>query len=231
MNSDNPSRGNIDFGRDYDLYRGLSESELGSLADIARLKICSEQQYLFTQHTPAERVFNLITGCALVERMSSTGHRQVLAFLFPGDFVGLSNTEFFEYGVKTLTEFTAHEFNQQKLLALADSAPQLKRNIKDISANVLAHALDQVYVLGQKKADERLCFLIVELLQRMPGATPENLLLPMTRQDIADYLGLTVETVSRSLAKLKRDGVISIPSRHVLRVENLAEVLHLADME
>ncbi len=231
MKSENPPGGSAEFGREYSLYRGLSDAELNQLAGIARLKVCPEQQYLFTQHTPAERAFNLVTGSALVERMSSTGHRQVLAFLFPGDFVGLSNSEYFEYGVKTLGNFTAYEFNQQKLLALAEDAPQLKRNIKDISANVLAHALDQVYVLGQKKADERLCFLVMELLQRMPGATPGKLELPMTRQDIADYLGLTVETVSRSLAKLKREGILSIPSRHVLRVENLDEVMHLADME
>lgn len=218
------------FDRNYALYRGVSDTELGKLAQIGRLKLRSEQQYLFTQHNPAERVFNLVTGTALVERMSNSGRRQVLAFLFPGDFVGLSNSDFQEYGVKTLTEVTAYELNLQKLLSIADETPQLKENFKNISANVLAHALDQVYILGQKRADERLCFLIMELLQRMPGATPDHLNLPMTRQDIADYLGLTVETVSRSLAKLKREGVISTPSRHVLKVENLDEVMHLADM-
>ncbi len=231
MHTDKPATGTADFGRDYHLYKDLDETELASLASIARLKVCPEQQYLFTQHTPAERVFNLVTGSALVERMSSTGHRQVLAFLFPGDFVGLSHSEFFEYGVKTLGNFTAYEFNQQKLLALADTSPRLKRNIKDISANVLAHALDQVYVLGQKKADERICFLIMELLQRLPGAAAEHLDLPMTRQDIADYLGLTVETVSRSLTKLKRDGVITTPSRHVLVVEDMDAVIEMANME
>jgi CRP/FNR family transcriptional regulator len=154
----------------------------------------------------------------------------VLAFLFPGNFVGLTNSDFFEYGVRTLTEVTAYEFNQHKLLELADTTPRLKQNIKRISANVLARALDQVYILGQKKADERICFLILQLLERMPGSTLERIELPMTRQDIADYLGLTVETVSRSLAKLKREGLIATPSRHLLRVNNVEEIMVRGNM-
>ncbi|WP_187276567.1 Crp/Fnr family transcriptional regulator [Parahaliea maris] len=221
----------VNFGRNYALYKGLSDAELRDLADIAKLRIRSEQQYLFTQHTTADQVFNLVTGTALVERMSSSGRRQVLAFLFPGDFVGLSNSDLREYAVKTLTEVTAYEFNQQKLRSLTETSPQLKENMKDISANVLAHALDQVFILGQKKADERICFLVMMFLQRMPGATLEHIDLPMTRQDIADYLGLTVETVSRSLAKLKRENIISTPSRHGLRVEDYDEVRRLADIE
>lgn len=223
-----PSTAN--FGRDYDLYRGLNEHELRQLADFAKLRICSPQQYLFTQHTPAERAFNLATGTALVERMSSSGRRQILAFVFSGNFVGLTNSDFCEYGVRALTEVTAYEFNQEKLLALADTTPRLKQNIKRISANVLARALDQVYILGQKKADERICFLILQLLERMPGSTVERIELPMTRQDIADYLGLTVETVSRSLTKLKREGVLATPSRHLLQVNNIKEVMVRGDM-
>jgi CRP/FNR family transcriptional regulator len=230
MNLDDLPPSTANFSRDYDLYSGLSETELRQLAEFARLRVRAPQQYLFTQHTPADRAFNLATGTALVERMSSSGRRQVLAFLFPGNFVGLTNSDFFEYGVRTLTEVTAYEFNQHKLLELADTTPRLKQNIKRISANVLARALDQVYILGQKKADERICFLILQLLERMPGSTLERIELPMTRQDIADYLGLTVETVSRSLAKLKREGLIATPSRHLLRVNNVEEIMVRGNM-
>lgn len=230
MNSDDLPPSTATFGRDYDLYSGLSEAELRRLADFAKLRTRPPQQYLFTQHTPADRVFNLASGAALVERMSTSGRRQVLAFLFSGNFVGLTNSDFCEYGVRTLTEVTAHEFNQQKLLALAETTPRLKENINNISANVLARALDQVYILGQKKADERLCFLILQLLERMPGSTEERIELPMTQQDIADYLGLTVETVSRSLTKLKNEGIITMPSRHRLKVNDMEAVMDRGDI-
>ncbi len=223
-----PSTAN--FGREHHLYNGLNDGELRQLANFAKLRIRSPQQYLFTQHTPAELAFNLVSGAALVERMSNSGRRQVLAFLFPGDFVGFTNSDFFEVGVKALTELTAYEFNQQKLLTLADTTPRLKQNIKKISANVLARALDQIYILGQKKADERICFLALQLLERMPGSTQEHIELPMTRQDMADYLGLTVETVSRSLAKLKQEGIISTPSRHLLQINDIEEVMSRGDM-
>ena len=216
---------------EYALYKQLSAMELKRLTELAKLKNVAEKQYLLTQHSPTTQVFNLATGIALIERISSAGRRQVLAFIFPGDFVGLSHSEHYEYGVKCLTDLSAYAFKKTDFRVLAEEIPQLKKNVSDIGANVLGRALDQVFILGQKKAEERLCFLFMQLLERLPGSSPELIHLPMTRQDMADYLGLTVETVSRALAKLKNDGLIAIPSPHYLSIVDIDAVSDLGDIE
>ncbi|WP_317928555.1 Crp/Fnr family transcriptional regulator [Halioxenophilus sp. WMMB6] len=218
------------FQNDYPLFRDLSEAELPLLADQAKLKVLDKQQYLCMQHSPSDRVFNIASGSAVVERISNDGRRQILAFVFPGDFVGLSNSDRFEYGIKCLTGTTAYEFKRQNLFDLSEKLPTLKANIKNIRALVLSLTFDQVYLLGQKKAHERVCFLLLHLLQRLPGATQMHLELPMTRADIADYLGLTVETVSRSMSKLKKEGLITLPTPNAVRIVDLEAVQELADI-
>ncbi len=223
--------GNGTHTREYVLFKELKADELDRLSSLTKIKILGEKQYLLSQYSPALQVFNIASGIALIERIASNGDRQVLAFIFPGDFVGLTQSEHFEYGVKCITEMQAYAFKRTEFMALAEDIPQLKKNISDIGANVLARALDQVFILGQKKAEERLCFLFLQLLERLPGATPDYIHLPMTRQDIGDYLGLTVETVSRALAKLKKEGLISIPSPHILKIEDLDGVTDLGEVE
>lgn len=216
---------------EYALFKSLNEDELQQLTEVSKLKVLSQKQHLLTQSSSATHVFNIASGIALIERISMNGRRQVLAFIFPGDFVGLTQSDRYEYGVKALTDATAYAFRKPEFRGLTETIPQLKKNIADIGANVLGHALDQVFILGQKKAEERLCFLFVQLLERMPEATAESIQLPMTRQDIADYLGLTVETVSRALAKLKSDKLIAIPTPQKITIIDLDKVSELGDIE
>ena len=213
------------------LFHALNNDEMEMIASIARQKDMVSHQYLFHQHSPANRVYNVIEGTAMVERTSSSGRRQILGFLFPGDFIGLTHSNYFEYSVKSLSKAKLCEFQREQLFALSEKLPNLKSNVEQISANVLARALDQIYILGQKKAHERLCFLFIQMLERMPGATPQQIDLPMTRQDIADYLGLTIETVSRSFAKLKQEGLIATPSPQRLQILDLEQTESLASAE
>jgi len=103
--------------------------------------------------------------------------------------------------------------------------------VRSIGGNILAHTLDQVFALGQKKAHERVCFLLKQLSSWQPSQQAHRLELLMTRQDIADYLGLTIETVSRAFGKLKREGVIDIYSAHTVEIldRDTVEALALAD--
>jgi CRP/FNR family transcriptional regulator len=222
---------NVSFENDCPLFRNMSEYEQQRLSQSSRLKVLSKQQYLFMQHSPSDRVFNISSGAGTVEKISSSGRRQILAFIFPGDFVGLSQSDNYEYGVKSLSGMTAYEFKRNNLFTLSEELPTLEANLKEIRSLVLALTLNQIYLLGQLKAYERVCFMLKELLQRIPGARPDRIELPMTRVDIADYLGLTVETVSRSLSQLKRDGLISTLSPNAIRILKLDAVEKLADIE
>ena len=126
---------------------------------------------------------------------------------------------------------TAYEFKHSSLVQLAEELPTLRTNLKDIRSLLLDLTLKQVYLLGQLKAYERVCFMLKQLLQRIPGARPDRIELPMTRVDIADYLGLTVETVSRSISQLKRDGLITSESPNTISILKLDAVEELADLD
>ncbi len=220
----------VDFDNDCPLFHDLPQADLNRLAEMSRLRVLRAGQNICEQSSPSGRVFNIVSGSAVIERISSAGRRQILAFVFPGDFAGLSNSAYFEYGIRSLTDVSAYEFPRHKLVALSEQSAGLKDNIKNIRDLVLALTFDQVFLLGQKRAHERLCFFFLHMLERLPGARPESIKLPMSRQDIADYLGLTTETVSRSVAKLKRDGLIVSPTPQTISIRDMDSVRELADI-
>ncbi len=211
------------------LFHGLTYTELKMLDTFAEQKKIAAGKYLFDQNSPSDNVYNVISGSVTVERISSNGRRQIIGILYPGDFLGITNSDHYDYAVRSLTDAELYQFNRKRLYGLAKEVPHLKANIDQISSTIFARILDHLYILGQKKAHERLCFLFIQLLERQPGATPERIDLIVSRQDMADYLGLTIETVSRSLAKLKNDGVIAIPSLNHLNILDLDAVKELAD--
>ncbi len=200
------------------LLTGLSESEIAKLNQCTVRRQIAPESFLMHQHSEARSVYMVEDGVMMMERNSSTGRRQVVAFIHPGNFIGIAQYKYYEFSVSALTPATVRELPMRAFLPLQEEIPQLKENVRDIGGNILAHALDQVFALGQKKAHERVCFLLQQLHSRKPDPRTRMVELVMTRQDIADYLGLTIETVSRAFSKLKRDGVIDIFSAHTVEI-------------
>jgi CRP/FNR family transcriptional regulator len=154
-----------------------------------------------------------------------------MAFMHPGNFIGITHKEHYEFTVSALVPSLVRDIPLKPFIALQDEVPQLKDNVRSIGGNILAHTLDQVFALGQKKAHERVCFLLKQLSGWQPSQQAHRIELVMTRQDIADYLGLTIETVSRAFGKLKREGIIDIYSAHTVEIldRDTVEALALAD--
>ena len=213
------------------IYSGLSDEDIAALDALVSYSSLDTGDYLFHQHTQARYVYMLEEGMLMMERSSSTGRRQVMAFTHPGNFIGITHNEHYEFTVSALAPSRIREIPIKPFIALQDDLPQLKENVRRIGGNILAHTLDQVFALGQKKAHERVCFMIKQLSDRMPKQRKHLIDLVMTRQDIADYLGLTIETVSRAFGKLKREGIIDIYSAHTVEILDMPalEELALAD--
>lgn len=213
------------------IYSGLSDKEAASLDALVSYRNVESGAYLFHQHTEARYVYMLEDGMLMMERSSSTGRRQVMAFMHPGNFIGITHNEYYEFTVSALRDSRIREIPLKPFIELQDEVPQLKANVRGIGGNILAHTLDQVFALGQKKAHERVCFLLKQLSDRQSEQTRHRIDLVMTRQDIADYLGLTIETVSRAFGKLKREGTIDIFSAHTVEIldRDTIEELALAD--
>ncbi len=208
----------------------VDDSIVDELERVSNVRELAPHSYLFDQYSAARGVYVLESGVIMIERSSAAGRRQILGFSYPGDFIGLTHNDFFEYSVQSLTRAAVREFPIGDFVRLSDGSPELKRNVNHIGGSVFSHAIDQVFALGQKKAHERVCYLLQEIHNRGVGPDDNSIELPMTRQDIADYLGLTMETVSRAMRRLRNDGIIEIEGGQTVRLLDLETISQLGSV-
>lgn len=210
------------------IYTGLTIEECEKVDSLSRVRVIPQGSYLFHQQDEAHSLYSILDGVFMVERLSVTGLRQVMAFIFPGNFTGFTYDQTVEYGVRALTPATVAEFNRTEFMALCEVIPQLKFNMDSITGKLMIRLFDQLFAMGQKKAHERVCFFL-QNFGRWQIDENNNIDLLMSRQDIADFLGLKIETVSRAFSQLKKDGVINFRSSNQVTILDPARLKRLAD--
>ena len=176
-------------------------------------------------------VYNLSSGVSAVERLASDGRRQIMAFIYPGDFIGVSTGPAYSISDRALTDVTACKWHIRDIEALYIKYPELEQRVHEIATRVLAATMDQIFVLGRKNAIEKIAYFLLYIDRRQvkfDGHTDE-FTLPMTRADIADYLGTTVETVSRAFSLLKKNGLIELSQNWVVRLLDKEKLAEIAD--
>lgn len=216
-------------------------SVCGSLApeDLARLDALAEGQNftpgqaLVHEGDRADHLFNITSGSVRVYKLLPDGRRQITGFLFAGDFLGLASRDSHAFTAEAIEPSTACRFRRSEYQALVDATPALERALFERARHELAAAQNQMLLLGRKTAQERIASFLLDLPAHDPlRETPDGLVrLPMTRTEIADYLGLTIETVSRVLTKLKTQNVIRLLSLHELRIERPERLRAIAEGE
>ncbi|MDR3435232.1 cyclic nucleotide-binding domain-containing protein [Telmatospirillum sp.] len=184
---------------------------------------------IFREGDPAQHLYTITAGAVKLYKLLSDGRRQITAFLYPGDFFGLSINDSYAYTAESLTTVVVCRFPRRKLEALFDEMPMLEKKLLGATTQELAAAQEQMLLLGRKTAREKLATFLVVLRRRLSEKNGDGVLfaLPMSRSDIADFLGLTIETVSRTLTGLRREGLISLPDvNHVaiLRFDELSQI-------
>ena len=212
------------------LFEGVDDDTVVELERVSVCRSLEPHRYLFDQYSEARGVYVLEDGVIMIERSSAAGRRQILGFSYPGDFVGLTHDDYFEYSVQSLTKAIVREFPLAEFTELSDASPALKANVNRIGSGVFSHAIDHVFALGQKRAHERVCYLLAEIQRRGVGPDEQTVELAMTRQDIADYLGLTMETVSRAMRRLSNDGIIAIEEHQTVTLLQPEVVLQLGSV-
>ncbi|ACL55464.1 helix-turn-helix domain-containing protein [Methylobacterium nodulans] len=190
----------------------LALDELAVLETLGQHLSLDKRQVLYGQEEPAEAVFNVIDGSLRLTRLLSDGRRQVMGFALPGDFLGLAREDRFSVSAEALTPVTVCRFERRAFGALVDDKPHLLRSLHERAGHELTLAQDQMLLLGRRTAEERVASFLVGLRERYArmGRASVTLELPMGRQDMADYLGLTIETVSRMLTRLDRERTVLI---------------------
>ena len=190
----------------------LDDQELHQLSAILSAVELTPGDPLFDEGEPAEYLFNVTAGAMKVYKLLPDGRRQITGFLFAGDFLGLANDETYAYSAEAITHVALCRFPRRKLDVLLEHFPKLERRLLSMASNELAASQEQMLLLGRKNAKEKIVSFLLSLSERAVrrGQRDNPVNVPMIRNDIGDYLGLTTETVSRTFTQLKTSNLISL---------------------
>ena len=161
---------------------------------------------IYGEKEPAEYVYQVKSGAVRSYKLLSDGRRQIGAFHLVGDIFGLENGSEHRFTTEAIIDTTVRLVRRHSLETVAQSDAMVAINLLGMTTNNLQHAEDHMLLLGRKTSLERVAAFLLEMDKRLTAADVRAL--PMSRRDIADYLGLTLETVSRALSRLHELGVL-----------------------
>jgi len=161
---------------------------------------------IFGEKEPADYVYQVVAGAVRSYKLLSDGRRQIGAFHLDGDIFGLEIGSDHRFTAEAIVDTTVRLMKRRSLELVAQSDVMVARNLLSMTTNNLRHAEDHMLLLGRKTSLERVAAFLIEMDRRSTAAG--ILALPMCRRDIADYLGLTLETVSRALSRLHALGIL-----------------------
>jgi CRP/FNR family transcriptional regulator len=206
----------------------LTLGELEELEVLGQHLILDKGQTLFGQGEPASSVYTVIEGTLRLSRLLPDGRRQVMGFALPGDFLGLALQDHCSVSAEALGPVRTCRFWRRDFAALTEAKPHLLQSLHERAGHELALAQEQMLLLGRRTAEEKVAAFLLGLRDRYArtGHSSVTVELPMGRQDMADYLGLTIETVSRMLTRLDRAHTILVVPGGVrlVDVERLAQL-------
>ena len=181
---------------------------------------------LFWEGDPVDNVYQVIRGVVCLYKLLPDGRRQVARFCHAGDMIGLTADRRYPYTADALTELSVVRIRRADLDSRMESDRALLQKVLSAIGQELSLAQNQLLLLGRKSASERVASFLYAMVEqaRREGGDGRSVTLPMTRVDIADFLGLTHETVCRILSALKAEGIIATPDPHCVEIL-LPEVL------
>jgi CRP/FNR family transcriptional regulator, nitrogen fixation regulation protein len=161
---------------------------------------------IYGEQEPAEYVYQVKSGAVRSYKLLSDGRRQIGAFHLAGDIFGLENGSQHRFTTEAIVTTAVRLITRESLESVAESDAMVARNLLSMTTSNLQHAEDHMLLLGRKTSVERVAAFLLEMDKRLTAAGV--MALPMSRRDIADYLGLTLETVSRALSRLHELGTL-----------------------
>jgi CRP/FNR family transcriptional regulator len=201
-----------------DLLR-LGETAIGGIAKPGKIFIAEGDQ--------ATAFFNITSGTARLYKLMPDGRRQITGFANGGNFLGLAVSHGYAFSAEAVDTVRYCRFPRAGLRALMRDFPLLEERLLRIASTELVAAQEQMLLLGRKSARERVASFLVT--RSRIATSPARFVLPMGRGDIADYLGLTIETVVRTLKKLRDDGMIEVVNTLDVAIREPAALQRLAD--
>lgn len=179
---------------------------------------------IYGENEPAEYLYKVISGTVRTYKVLNDGRRQIGFFYLPGDVFGLEVGDKHSFSAEAIVDCKVLVIKRSSVIALAARQSDVSRQLWEMTATELRRVQDHIMLLI-KTAQERVAGFLLEMAARVPGST--EIELPMSRQDIADYLGLTIETVSRTLTQLENSSAIAVPTSRRIVLRNRAALTRM----
>jgi CRP/FNR family nitrogen fixation transcriptional regulator len=184
---------------------------------------CHRGQGIYHQSDPAQHWYCVVAGMAKKYAVLEDGRQPIVDFLLPGDFFGFGARNAHQFTVEAVVNDTiVASYPRRETDSFAAREPQLAQLMRDIAFDTISRSQARMIMLGRTTASQKVGAFLVEMANRLPGGSEGEVHLPMSRYDIADYLGLSFETVSRALTDLRCRGHITFVSARTIRIVGLA---------
>ncbi len=207
--------------------RGPSATEPLAGATLATF---DTREDLFLEGDEATHLFEILEGMVCAYRLLPDGTRHVVSFYFPGDLIGYCCIGVYPFNAQGLGEVRVRRIPRASIDRMVERRPDFARRLLKLAADELIATRDHLLCVAAKSAEAKMAAFLLALSERnaQAGCDPRRIELLMTRIDIGDYLGLTIETVSRTLSKLKRSAIISLPQTNLVVIHDVARLRQIA---
>lgn len=187
----------------------------------------ARNQEIYAEGDSADCWYKVISGTVRICKLLADGRRYIAEFCFSGDCFGLDSASMRTFSAEAVGDAIVMRLPRKATEQLADRNPSLARLLRETMLRDLTNAHSRMLMLGRMTAPERVAAFLLEMFDRRD--VTKSLNLPMSRNDVADYLGLTIETVCRLLSAFKREGAIAIPNAHQVELHDRAALETIAE--
>jgi CRP/FNR family nitrogen fixation transcriptional regulator len=203
----------------------LRKSVDAATSTVGSVQSFAKDEEIFAEGDKAAYVYKVLSGVVRTSKLLSDGRRQIDAFHLAGDIFGIEAGDEYRFCAESVGNCVVVAYRRSHLAALTGSDAQLGEDMTMGMMRSLVRAQNHMLLLGRKSALEKIATFLLDMAERT--ADDSTLDLPMSRTDIADHLGLTIETVSRSFTQLERQGIIGLPSARRIVLSNRAALERL----
>jgi CRP/FNR family transcriptional regulator len=217
----------------------MSDEQISRLSAISHRKKYAAGQTILSDREPVTFFANIISGTIKLTKTIADGRQQIVGLLFPPDFLGRTFSRSNCYFAEAASDVEVCMFPNEAFERLIDGHPELKHRLFERTLDELDAAREWMLLLGRKTAEEKVASFLLLLARRSVfadcstenGPVVRRFELPLRRADMADYLGLTIETVSRQLTRLKASGIVKMIDTRTLEVPDIAGLAEVAGQD
>lgn len=213
----------------------LDEEGRAQLLQLSRRKVLAPQHVIFRDGDEADHYFSITSGIVKLVKTLADGHQHIIGLIHQPDFMGQTLNRRHTYAAESATEVELCAYPRTAFDTFLKSHPELERQIFEMTIRELDVCRNWMLLLGRKCSYERVAGFLLMMATRMPrglgNANSVHFELPFTRAEMADYLGLTLETVSRQFSRLKTEAIIALPSSRDITIPDIELLSAVAQME